>query len=89
LGDIGIIALAQAIDTRGLPWLHDLEIDVVKGARMTFLGFGAITHALVKGCPQLRSLRLRSNGKIDGQLQAMVEGMLRVGKQKAQVVMCL
>ena len=87
LSDIGIIALADAIHARGLPGLQNIEIDVVNGARLTFLGFGAITHALVEGCPRLRLLRLRSNGKIDGQLQTLVEGMLRVGK--AQVVMCI
>jgi hypothetical protein len=50
--DKGLIALAQAIDARGFPKLRRLKIEPFF-KDYTAVGFGAITLAFVKGCPQL------------------------------------
>ena len=48
--DEGIIGLAQVIDSGGLPKLKFLYLEHLEN--VTALGFSAMMHAFVKGCPK-------------------------------------
>lgn len=83
--DEGIIALAQAINARGLPALRTFSM-VSLSEDVTILAFSAITHALVKGCPNLAVIRMRRRGPKDATLLAMIKGMLRAARRTAAVI---
>lgn len=83
--DEGIIALAQAIDARGLPALKTFVM-LRLSENVTILAFSAITHALVKGSPNLAVIRMRRCGPKDATLLAMIKGMLRAARRTAAVI---
>lgn len=52
--DQGILALARAIEARGLPMLETFTMDAMD--YMTTVGISAIIDALIKGCPKLKTI---------------------------------
>lgn len=59
--DRGVIALARAVETRGLPMLEYLHVELLTG--VTAAGYSAMAHAAVKGCARLRLLGLEPEQK--------------------------
>jgi hypothetical protein len=74
--DKAVIALARAIDERGLPNLEGVFMGGLYEDKVTGLGFGAISHALLRGCPRLEEIRLQCHN--DGKFaEAIIEGMYK------------
>lgn len=57
--DRGKIALARAIDARGLPKVQELEMEIWEEENYTALGFGALALAFVKDCPEMGNERFK------------------------------
>jgi len=47
----GIVALARAIETRGLPLLKEFSLFKSTNDQVTLLWISAIAQAVIKGCP--------------------------------------
>ena len=58
----GIVALARAIETRGLPLLKEFCLFEITDGHVTLLGISAIAHAVIKGCPSLTQISLMDSG---------------------------
>lgn len=83
VSDDGIIALAQAIDERGLPALQSVMVELDQ--KVSVLGCSAITHALIKGSPGFIKLRLPRTGEDAAFIRTMINGMLRAARRKASI----
>jgi len=73
--DEGIVALARAIDAKGLPELRQLKMG--RFNNVTAFGFSAMMLAFVKGCPKSRDIILTcpDEGRNFAIFESMVEGM--------------
>lgn len=82
----GLVALARAIEARGLPKLEEFS-NGLYGQNYTARGFGALTLAFVRGCPNLFFLDLRcpDESREPDFVKAMIEGMLQVAGRTANV----
>lgn len=75
--DRGVGALAQAIETRGLPMLENLNLSSFNVEKVAVQGISDIAKALLKHCPRLRRIELRGRGKGDVSIHSdLVKGML-------------
>jgi hypothetical protein len=83
--DDGIIALAQEIDARGLPKLRHITMLGLNKIKVTTLGFGAIAYAIIKGSPNLKSIRVECNEQEAASVRRTIEGMLRAAGRTASV----
>lgn len=83
--DEGLIALAQAIDMRGLPVLQQFEMENQVEGKKTALGLSAITYALIKGSPQLKAIGIYCGEEGDAFLQPMIKGMLRAAGRPGSI----
>lgn len=75
--DEGIIDLARAIHERGLPELQALSLELLEN--LTALGFSAMMHAFVKGCPKASEIHIECPDEEQNFaiFESMVNGMLR------------
>jgi hypothetical protein len=76
----GIILLAQAINGNGLPALTNFRMVCFNKEKITLLGIGALAHAVLNGCPELREIYLTKPASDEGvsePIYDMIEGMLR------------
>lgn len=69
-----IIALAQAMDVRGLPKLRTLVM--IELVNLTAAGISAIAHAVIKGCPHVEEIEVDSDHEdtLDDILEAVGTG---------------
>jgi hypothetical protein len=58
----GIVALARAIEKRGLPLLKEFCLFEITDDHVTLLGISAIAQAVIKGCPSLTQICLMDSG---------------------------
>ena len=84
--DKGMVALARAIDARGLPKMRLLDMETYS-QNYTALGFGALILAFVRGCPEMKCITLSCpNPVLDkAALQTMIQGMLQAAGRTAKV----
>lgn len=76
--DKGIVALARAIDEGGLAKLQQLDLGASPIKKVTALGFGAMFHAFIKGCPEATEIHMTCPaGKDHALIEKMVKGMLQ------------
>lgn len=80
--DEGMIGLAQAIDARGFPKLQRLYLK--QRENVTALGFSAMMHAFVKGCPNAKEIYMEGPdlGQNSTIIKTMVNGMLKAARRK-------
>lgn len=74
--DRGIIALARAVETRGLPMLEGFVMDMRNSNDMTIEGISAIAFATIKSCPKLKQMRLLHSRPNKQTVKLVVKGML-------------
>ena len=88
LTDKGLIALARAINARGLPNVrHFFIMNDGKERKWTVLGFGALTLAFVSGCPRLQQIDLvcPDRGQDMNFLNTMIQGMFQAAGRTVKV----
>lgn len=86
--DKGLIALARAINARGLPNVRQFFIQMDdKNRKWTALGFGALTLAFASGCPRLRKIDLvcPDRGQDMNFLNTMIQGMFQAAGRMVKV----
>ena len=80
----GIIALARAINSHGLPMLTYLDLTELDEHKVTVVGISGIAIAVINGCPKFRQFGLSPCFSNDNCW--MLEGMLRaVGREKYDI----
>jgi hypothetical protein len=85
LTDHGILGLARAIDTHGLPELREFEMGNLKEYRVTIPGLKAIARAVITKCPNLRELRVRGVGSDNDIRHDAVMGILEAAGQTGEI----
>lgn len=76
--DHGIIVLAQAIETRGLPMLDTFGIERVDTQKVTSVGIRALTRTATGGCPKLGEILINDEyGDIAKDMLRAAEGNTR------------
>lgn len=84
--DRGVIALARAIETRGLPMLVSFRMGGMTRDKVTLLGFSAIAHAVINGCPQLKEIALKGLLNFDDDtLSNVVNGMVEAAGRAGNI----
>jgi hypothetical protein len=83
VSDRAIIALARAIDARGLPKLEAFSMKEMAPDKVTVVGVSAIALATTKGCPNLQRFHLINSYPDEDTLRevrGMLEAVGRAGK---------
>lgn len=83
--DSGIVALARAVNVRGLPMLEQMNCSCYD--KVTIRGISAIALAVINGCPHIRMIKVKNFEKKDwsDMVRKVVTGMLEAVGRKRKV----